>query len=830
VVKFLRFHVLLITFYILEMKRRRSGAKAEGQRETLKDISSNQVEGHVLPILPFPEQVMFPNMLRPYHVVRERSVAAVRYAIETDGEILLLTMKQTVDDPKREHLYKTGALGKVLQWADPQDGSIKVFVSGIARARVLDFFEDGKFLRALVEVVPEKIEKDAEVQALMNNLESTLQEYADAAKQFPPEAMEEIEEVFAQSDPVRLSDTVARHLSDIFLDVRTQQKILELIDPRKRLEKLIEILVSQIQIHGIEKEIEGRIHNQVTKQQKEFYLTERMKAIQRELGRGSQTFAEEEDLKKKITEAKMSKEAEEKALNELERLKQMPPMSAEAGVIRNYIDWLVSMPWSIATDNRIDIGESEKILEEDQYALEKPKERILEYLAVLQLVEKLKGPILCFVGPPGVGKSCLGMSIARATGRSFVRMSLGGVRDEAEIRGHRRTYIGSMPGRIIQGIRKSKSRNPLFLLDEVDKMSMDFRGDPSAALLEVLDPEQNHAFNDHYLDVDFDLSDVLFITTANFLHAIPLPLQDRMEIIRLPGYTEYEKEKIAELFLIPKQLKANGLSAETLSFSRSAIPNIIREYTREAGVRNLEREIASICRKVARKVVGKESAKSKEQEELSSKPLVHITSRNVKNYLGVPKFTHGRAEDKDQIGVATGLAYTESGGDVLAIEATIMDGDGKLQLTGKLGDIMQESAKAALSYIRSKTKDLPLIDLPDDFYSKRDIHIHVPEGAVPKDGPSAGITMATAMVSALTRKPVRRDIAMTGEITLRGRVLPIGGLKEKVLAALRADIPNIIIPQDNEKDLSEIPPEIKKKLSFHLVDNMDKVLELAIRQ
>ena len=829
------------------MKRKRSGAKAEEQRETSKDISSNEVKGRILPVLPFPEQVMFPNMLRPYHVVRERSVAAVRYATETNGEILLLTMKQTVDDPKREDLYKTGTMGKVLQWADPQDGSIKVFVSGIARARVLELFEDGKFLKALVEVIYEKVEKDAEVQALMNNLVSTLQEYVDAAKRVPTEAVEEIEEVFAQNDPVRLSDTVSRHLSDLFLDFRTQQEILELIDPRKRLEKLIEILVSQIQIHGIEKEIEGRIHNQVTKQQKEFYLTERMKAIQRELGRGPQTFAEEEDLRKKILEAKMSKEAEEKALSELERLKQMPPMSAEAGVIRNYIDWLVSMPWSIATDNKIDMGHAEKILEEDQYALEKPKERILEYLAVLQLVEKLKGPILCFVGPPGVGKSCLGMSIARATGRNFVRMSLGGVRDEAEIRGHRRTYIGSMPGRIIQGIRKAKSRNPLFLLDEVDKMSMDFRGDPSAALLEVLDPEQNHAFNDHYLEVDFDLSDVLFITTANFLHAIPLPLQDRMEIIRLPGYTEYEKEKIAELFLIPKQLKANGLSAETLSISRSAVLKIIREYTREAGVRNLEREIASICRKVARKVVGKERVKSKErrakskemgkiphtpgrQEALSSSPLVHITSRNVKNYLGVPKFTHGRAEDEDQIGVATGLAYTESGGDVLAIEATIMDGDGKLQLTGKLGDIMQESAKAALSYIRSRTKESPLIDLPGDFYSKRDIHIHVPEGAVPKDGPSAGITMATAMVSALTHKPVRRDIAMTGEITLRGRVLPIGGLKEKVLAALRANIPNIIIPQDNEKDLSEIPPDIKKKLSFHLVDNMDKVLELAIRE
>jgi ATP-dependent Lon protease len=804
------------------MKRRR----LVGEQQKSRDIHLNEVKGRILPVLPLPEQVMFPNMPRPYLVVRERSVAAVKYAIETNGEILLLTMKRVVTDPKREHLYRTGTLGKVLEWVDPQDGRIKVLVSGVARARVLDLFEDGEFLRALVEVVTEKVEKDVEVQALMNNLVSTLQEYVDTQRpggsRLPPEAMEEIQEVFAESDPAQLSDTVARHLSDLFLDYRTQQELLELVDPKKRLEKLIGILVSQIHIHGIEKEIEGRIHDQVTKQQKEFYLTERMKAIQRELGRDSKASAEGEELEKRIAEAQMSKEAEEKALNEMERLRQMPPMSAEAGVIRNYIDWLVSMPWSIVTDNKIDIEEAERVLEEDQYALEKPKERILEYLAVLRLVEKLKGPILCFVGPPGVGKSCLAMSIARATGRNFVRMSLGGVRDEAEIRGHRRTYIGSMPGRIIQGIRKAKSRNPLFLLDEVDKMSMDFRGDPSAALLEVLDPEQNHTFNDHYLDVDFDLSDVLFITTANFLHAIPLPLQDRMEIIRLPGYTEYEKERIAELFLIPKQLKANGLSTEVLSFSKSAILNIIREYTREAGVRNLEREIASVCRKVARKVV--------RENTIGQGKKIHVTSRSVRGYLGVPRFTHHRAEGEDQVGVATGLAYTESGGDVLAIEATTMDGEGKLELTGKLGDIMQESAKAALSYIRSRKRELSLTDLPDNFYSKLDIHIHVPEGAVPKDGPSAGITMATAMVSALTHKPVRSDIAMTGEITLRGRVLPIGGLKEKVLAALRANIPNVIIPRDNEKDLSEIPPEIKKKLSFYLVDNMDKVLELALGQ
>ena len=807
------------------MKRKRSIGRQEASKITssskLEEPSTDKEKKHILPILPLPGQVMFPNMTRPYLVAREQSVAAIRYAIENNSKILMLTMKQIVDNPKQEHLYHFGTLGKILQWVDPQDGSIKVFVSGKARARVLYFFEDEEFLKASVEIVPEESEKDAEVQALMNNLVATLQKYVNTTKQIPAETIEEIGEISAQADPVKLTDMVSRHLS-LFLDFHIQQEFLEMIGTKKRLEKLIGILASQIQINGIEKEIEGRIHEQVTKQQKEFYLSEKMKAIQRELGRDPQVMAEDDELRKKIVETKMSKEAEDKALKELERLKQMPSMSAEAGVIRNYIDWLISMPWSIVTDEEPELEEAERILEEDHYALQKPKERVLEYLAVLKLVEKLKGPILCFVGPPGVGKTSLATSIARATGRNFVRMSLGGVRDEAEIRGHRRTYIGSMPGRIIQGLRKAKSKNALFLLDEVDKMSMDFRGDPSAALLEVLDPEQNHSFNDHYLDVEFDLSNVLFITTANFLHAVPIPLRDRMEIIELSGYTEYEKVKIAELFLILKQLKANGLDAEKLAFSKSAVLTIIREYTREAGVRNLEREIASVCRKVARKIV-KESA-------INSEKKIHITNRNVKSYLGVPRFTHGKAEEKAQIGVATGLAYTELGGDVLAIEAITMEGEGKLELTGKLGEIMQESAKAALGYIRSKTKELSLIDLPSDFYSKHDIHIHVPEGAVPKDGPSAGITMATAMVSALAHKPVRNDIAMTGEITLRGRVLPIGGLKEKILAALRANITHVIIPRDNEKDLSEIPPEIRKKLSFHLVDNMDKVLELALRQ
>jgi ATP-dependent Lon protease len=787
--------------------------KQSGQDDKLKQF--------ILPVLPLPERVMFPNSTGPFHVVRERSVNALKHVTEHGGEILLLTQKVFSDNPSMEDFYEIGTTGRILQSLDPKDGSIKVFISGISRAKVLQILQDDEFTRAIVEIPSEKMEKDIEIQALMNNVVSTLREYINTTKRIPPEILEDVEDTFSQGDPSLLTDTVGRYLAPPVFDFRTQQEILDILDTKKRLEKIIEVIKYNIQIFGIEKDIEGRIQEQVSKQQKEFYLNEKMKAIQKELGKDNQGPAEVDELKKKITDAKMTKEAEEKALRELERLEQMPMMSAEAGVIRNYIDWLIAVPWSITTETKIDIEESERILEEDHYGLEKPKERILEYLAVLKLVEKIKGPILCFVGPPGVGKTSLAKSIARATGRNFIRMSLGGVRDEAEIRGHRRTYIGSMPGRIIQGIRKAKSKNPLFLLDEVDKMSMDFRGDPSSALLEVLDPEQNNTFNDHYLDVDFDLSEVLFITTANYLSAIPPPLRDRMEILELPGYTEYEKEKIAELFLVPKQLKANGLNTESLSFSKSAILAIISKYTREAGVRNLEREIASVSRKVAKKVV-------KAKLDTPTKKI-NINGRNISDYLGVPRFSHGKAEQEDQIGVATGLAYTESGGDVLAIEVTTMDGNGTLVLTGKLGDIMQESAKAALSYIRSRTKELT-INIPDDFYKKHDIHVHIPEGAVPKDGPSAGITVATAMVSALTHRPVRKDIAMTGEITLRGRVLPIGGLKEKVLAALRVDITDIIIPRDNEKDLSEIPLEIRRKLSFHLVDNMDKVLELALKQ
>lgn len=791
-----------------------------GQQKTSK-TTKNQKNRIILPVLPLPEQVMFPNMIRPYLITKKRNLEVVRYAISSNQEILLLAAKRNIDDPEPENLYDFGTIGNIVQSVDPKDGSIRVFISGVSRARVLEFFEDDLILKASVEIVTEEVEEDElKIQALMNNLVSTLRQYLSTAKGFPQEVQDELESVFIQRDPTKLADTVSRHLS-IFLDYQTQQKLLEMVNIKERLEKLVELVRAQIQIQNYERELDGKTQDRISKQQKQYYLNERLKAIQTELGMDPQMMGDEEELKKKILDAKMSKEAEEKALRELDRLKQMPGMSAEAGVIRNYIDWLIAMPWVVSTENKIDIEEAEKILEEDHYGLRKPKERILEYLAVLKLVERLKGPILCFVGPPGVGKTSLAKSIARATNRNFVRMSLGGVRDEAEIRGHRRTYIGSMPGRIIQGLRKAKSRNPLFLLDEIDKMSTDFRGDPASALLEVLDPEQNNSFNDHYLDVDFDLSDVLFITTGNYLQSIPIPLRDRMEIIEIPGYIEYEKEKIAEIFLVPKQVKANGLNPEMITFSNSGIKTIIREYTRESGVRNLEREIASVCRKAAKKIV-KEKAVEKSKK-------INIDSRNVRSYLGIPRFNYGKAEENDQIGVATGLAYTETGGDVLSIEATTMDGNGKLELTGKLGDIMQESAKAALSYIRSRTNESSIIKISNDFYAKHDIHIHVPEGAVPKDGPSAGITMATAMVSALIQKPVRSDIAMTGEITLRGRVLPIGGLKEKVLAAVRANIPNIIIPSENEKDLSDIPQEIRKKLSFYLVDNMDKVLELAIK-
>lgn len=760
------------------------------------------------------EQVLFPRMRLPRIIGREKSINGIRYALENDKEVLFLTQKNTEESPTISDFYSIGTVAKILESLNSEDGSIKIIAEGFARVKVINLSDNGRFLQADFEVVSEIVEVDQTLKALIKSAISSFEKYIKATKKTPIEALIVISK---EEDPGVIADMIAINLTSIRYE--TQMQLLELVNPKQRLGKLIEVINAELEILEIEDRIQNQVKKQVEKSQKEFYLNERMKAIQKELGRGDES-GEIEELKEKIKAAKMTQEAEEKALKELERLEQMPPMSAEASVIRNYIDWLITLPWSISTESKIDIDGSERILNEDHYGLQKVKERILEYLAVLKLVDKLKGPILCFVGPPGVGKTSLAKSIARATGRNFVRMSLGGVRDEAEIRGHRRTYIGSMPGRIIQSVKDAKSKNPLFLLDEVDKMSIDFRGDPSAALLEVLDPEQNDTFRDHYLDVAFDLSNVMFITTANVLHLIPPPLRDRIEVIELPGYTEYEKEKIAELFLIPKQLKAHGLKPESLLISRSAILDIIRFYTREAGVRNLEREITSICRKVAKKIV----KERKEGQELEK--LVQITSRNVKKYVGVPKYSHGKAEGKDEIGVATALLWTQVGGDITSVEAITVNGRGRLVLTGQLGDVMRESASAALSYIRSKTSELKL---SPDFYRKQDIHIHVPEGAVPKDGPSAGVTMATAMVSALTKCPVRKDVAMTGEITLRGKVLPIGGLKEKVLAAHRAGIKNIIIPSDNEKDLNEIPLEIRKELSFYRVDSMDKVLEVALK-
>lgn len=762
-----------------------------------------------LPVLALRDKVIFPRMRIPLVPVRSRDVNAVKYALLHEEQILLLPQKENKDDPTPDEFISIGTVARILESYDPDDGTIRIMVEGLSRAAVKEVIPGTELYKARITLVEEPFERDNVTVALMKEAISLFERYVKKSKRVPAEILMLVSK---EQHPGRLADSIAAYTG---IKPGGLQKILEAIDPKERLQTLLVLLETEMEILELEEKIRSNVRKQVEKNQREYYLTEQLKAIKRELGKGEEN--EIEELRRKIKEAKMSQEAEEKALKELERLEQIPPMSAETAVIRNYIDWLISLPWSVYTETKIDIDEAARILDEDHYGLEKVKERILEYLAVLKLVKKLKGPILCFVGPPGVGKTSLAKSIARATGRNFVRMSLGGVRDEAEIRGHRRTYVGALPGRIIQSLRDAKSKNPLFLLDEVDKMSMDFRGDPTAALLEVLDPEQNNTFRDHYLDVAFDLSDVMFITTANYLDAIPEPLRDRMEIIHLPGYTEYEKHKIAKFFLIPKQLKAHGLDKNRLRISDSAIYEIIRSYTREAGVRNLEREITSICRKVAKKVV----------ERKNIKGPVRVTAKNLNKYLGVPKFSYSSANEMDEVGVATGLVYTQVGGDIIAVEATMMKGDGKLVLTGRLGDVMQESAQTALSYIRSRAKEL---GVPEDLDFKRiDIHIHVPEGAVPKEGPSAGITIATAIASALTSRPVRKDVAMTGEITLRGKVLAIGGLKEKVLAAHRSNIKNIIIPKDNEKDLVEIPKDIRESLNFHPVETVEEVFRIALR-
>lgn len=762
-----------------------------------------------LPLLPLRDVVVFPHMVVPLFVGRSKSVNALSNAMNLDKRIVLVTQKNAgVDSPGEQDIYNVGTIGTVLQLLRLPDGTVKALVEGKKRAQISRFTEKEKYILGEVEPIIEPEITDTETEAVNRTVLGIFEEYAKINKNISKDL---ITNISAITDVSQLADTVAAHFN---FKIQDKQELLETLVPMERMALLFRLMQAEIEIYKTEQRIKGRVKKQMEKTQRDYYLNEQMRAIQKEMGTKDDHKSELDELQTRIKRKRMSKEAAAKVRQEFKKLKLMAPMSAEGTVVRNYIDWLIGLPWFVRSKLQTDIDKAEAILEEDHYGLEKPKERILEYLAVLKLVRKIRGPILCFVGPPGVGKTSLAKSVARATGRVLVRLSLGGVRDEAEIRGHRRTYIGAMPGKIIQSLKKAKVNNPVFCLDEVDKMSVDFRGDPSAALLEVLDPEQNFAFNDHYLDVDYDLSDILFITTANNLHGIPLPLQDRMEIIRLPGYTEYDKLQIAKGFLVPKQVEANGLKEENIQFSQNAILAVIRRYTREAGVRNLEREIASICRKVAREVAKDDGKKS-----------LKVTAQSIQKYLGVPRFRYGQLEEKDEIGMATGMAWTQVGGELLAIETVIMPGRGKLTVTGKLGEVMQESAHAALSYVRSRAGQL---GLKKHFYKKVDIHVHIPEGATPKDGPSAGITMATSIVSALIKKPVRRSLSMTGEITLRGRILPIGGLKEKILAAHRGGISEAIIPDENSKDLKDIPGKILKQIDVITASHMDEVLSRAI--
>ena len=762
-----------------------------------------------LPVLPLRDVVVYPHMVIPLFVGREKSINALDTAMQEDKKILLVAQKNAeIDDPSVEDIHEIGTLSTILQLLKLPDGTVKVLVEGAERVRVTGYENTDAFFTAEVEVLShEEDDNERELDVLTRSLLTMFEQYVKLNKKVPPEILTSLSGI---EEPGRLADTIAAHMS---LKLEEKQKILEIISSHERLERLMVLIEGEIDIMQIEKRIRGRVKQQMEKSQREYYLNEQMKAIQKELGDMDDVPNELEELEQKIEKAGMSKEAKEKATSEMNKLKMMSPMSAEATVVRNYIDWLVGVPWKKRSKIRHDLTAAEAVLEEDHYGLDKVKERILEYLAVQQRVKKLKGPILCLVGPPGVGKTSLGRSIARATGRKFTRMSLGGVRDEAEIRGHRRTYIGSLPGKIVQNLSKLGVRNPLFLLDELDKMSMDFRGDPSSALLEVLDPEQNNSFNDHYLEVDFDLSDVMFVATANTLN-IPGPLLDRMEVIRIPGYTEDEKINIAMRYLLPKQIDSNGLKEGELSLSENAMRDIVRYYTREAGVRNLEREVSKICRKVVKELVLHEKGKK-----------ISVTPRNLEKYLGVKRFRYGLAEEYDQVGQVTGLAWTEVGGELLTIESTMVPGKGKMIHTGQLGEVMQESIHAATTVVRSRSEAL---GIDPEFYQKYDIHIHVPEGATPKDGPSAGVGMCTALVSALTDIPVRSDVAMTGEITLRGEVLPIGGLKEKLLAAHRGGISIVLIPEENRKDLAEIPKNVKDKLDIRPVRWIDQVLEVAL--
>jgi ATP-dependent Lon protease len=763
--------------------------------------------GTLYPVLPLRDIVVFPHMIVPLFVGREKSVRALEDVMKDDKQILLVTQKNAAqDDPSTTDIYDVGTIGTVLQLLKLPDGTVKVLVEGGQRARILRFAENEAFFQAFAEVIEEKPGDQQELEALARTAVSQFEQYIKLNKKIPPEVLVSINQI---DDLSKLADTLASHLA---LKIPEKQELLDTNVVSERLEKVFGYMESEIGVLQVEKRIRSRVKRQMEKTQREYYLNEQLKAIQKELGEGEDGRDELAELEERINKTKLSKEARDKAQAEMKKLRSMSPMSAEATVVRNYLDWILSIPWQVRTKVKRDIKGAEKVLNTDHFGLEKVKERILEYLAVQQRMRKVKGPILCLVGPPGVGKTSLGKSIARATGRNFVRMSLGGVRDEAEVRGHRRTYIGSMPGKVIQGMKKAKSSNPLFLLDEVDKLGADWRGDPSSALLEVLDPEQNSSFNDHYLEVDYDLSDVMFVTTANTLR-MPQPLLDRMEIIRLPGYTEDEKVEIAKRHLIPKQVKAHGLKKTEWSVTDEALRDLIRYYTREAGVRNLEREVANLARKGIKEILMRKLGK------------VAVTRRNLEKYAGVKRFRFGELEETDLVGVTTGLAWTEVGGELLTIEAVTLPGKGKVTATGKLGDVMRESVQAAESYVKSRSI---VFGIPPTMFEKKDIHVHVPEGATPKDGPSAGVAMVTSIVSVLTGIPVRRDIAMTGEITLRGRVLPIGGLKEKLLAALRGGIKTVLIPKDNEKDLAEIPDNVKRGLNIIPIGSADELLRHAL--
>jgi ATP-dependent Lon protease len=761
-----------------------------------------------LPLLPLRGLLVYPSMVLHLDVGREKSVKALERAMVDDSMILLCSQSEiNIEEPTKEDIYRIGTIAKVRQMLKLPNGTIRVLVEGVLRAEIVEYLTNDEYYEVTVKELPEQEISDPEIDALMRSVLSQFENYINLSKKVTPETLAAVSDI---DEPGRLADVICSHLS---LKIKDKQDILETVDVRERLEKMLNILNNEREVLELERKISQRVKKQMEKTQKEYYLREQMKAIQKELGDKEGRAGEVDELRNQLTEAELPDKVREKVEKEIDRLEKMPATSAEGGIIRNYIDWLLGLPWHKQTDDDLDLDKAEEILNEDHFGLEKPKERVLEYLAVQKLVKKLKGPILCLVGPPGVGKTSIARSIARSMGRQFIRISLGGVRDEAEIRGHRRTYVGAMPGRIIQGMKNAGANNPVFLLDEIDKMAMDFRGDPASALLEVLDPEQNSTFSDHFIEVPFDLSNVMFVTTANAVHNIPRPLLDRMEVLYIPGYTEIEKLQIAKKYLLPKQKRDHGLEEEQLVVDEAALMKIVREYTREAGVRNLEQQVAGMNRKAAKKIVS------------DPETPVHVTEENLSDYLGPVKFKYNVAEEKDQIGAVTGLAWTEVGGDTLVIEVSVLPGTGKLTLTGKLGDVMKESAQAAFSYTRSRAE---VLGISSDFHEKNDVHIHIPEGAIPKDGPSAGITMATALISALTNIPVSRLVAMTGEITLRGRVLPIGGLKEKALAAHRAGIRTILLPQDNEKDIIEIPESVRTEMTFIPVSHMDQVLEHAL--